>query len=168
MLTKKEEDTASVKHIAKARPRRKRTVTLTFVSVPVLKWKWIDIETQRSHDHKCYEVSKAMTRLLRHDQSLEEATEQSTTVTSSTSAGGRSSTMLRSGYLEIGYQLWQNEERRKDFNIARIQTLPINSCTFTQFKDMQEIMLLILHCKTMYYYRKDLPSTSTTSGTRIN
>ena len=32
--------------------------------------KWIFIETQRSHDQKCYEVSKAMTRLLRHDRSV--------------------------------------------------------------------------------------------------
>ena len=32
--------------------------------------KWIDIETQRLHDHKCYEVSKAMNRLQRHDQSV--------------------------------------------------------------------------------------------------
>ena len=66
----KEENTASVKPISKARPRQKPTATLTSVSVPVLERKWIDIETQRSHDHQCYEVSKAMTRLLRHDQSV--------------------------------------------------------------------------------------------------
>ena len=36
------------------------------------------------------------------NQFLEEATEQSTTVTSSKSAGRKSSTMLRNGYLEIG------------------------------------------------------------------
>ena len=77
--------------------------------------------------------------------------------------------MLVNGYLKIGYQLWQREEELgKDFNIAGIQTLPIKSCTFEQFKDIQEITLLILHCKTMYYYREDLPSTSTTSGTRVN
>ena len=70
MLTKKEEDIASVKHIAKARPRQKPTETLTSVSIPVLENLWIDIETQRSHGHKCYEVSEAMTRLLRHDQSV--------------------------------------------------------------------------------------------------
>ena len=70
MLTKEEEDIASEKPIAEARPRHKPTVTLTSVSIPVLERKWIDIETQRSHDHKCYEVSKAMTRLLRHDQSV--------------------------------------------------------------------------------------------------
>ena len=68
--TKKEEDIASGNPIAKARPRQKRTGTLTSVSISVLVKKWIDIETQRSHDHKCCEVSKAMTRLLRHDQSL--------------------------------------------------------------------------------------------------
>ena len=59
MLSKEEEDMASVKPIAKTRPRQKLTVTLTSVSIPVLARKWIDIETQRSHDHKCYEVSKS-------------------------------------------------------------------------------------------------------------
>ena len=70
MPTAKEEDTASVKPIAKARPRQKPAVTLTSVSIPVLERKWTDIETQRSHDQKCYEVSKAITRLPRHDESV--------------------------------------------------------------------------------------------------
>ena len=70
MLTTKEEDTASGKPIAEARPRQKPTVTLTPVSILVLDRKWIDIETQRSHDDKCYRVSKAITRLQRHDQSV--------------------------------------------------------------------------------------------------
>ena len=70
MLAKEEEDTASGKPMAKARPRQKPTVTLTSVSIPVLERKWTDIETQRSHDHKCFEVSKAVTRLLRHDPTV--------------------------------------------------------------------------------------------------
>ena len=70
MLTKQEEDIASGKPKAKARPRQNPAVTLTTVSVPLLERKWIDIESQRSHDHKCYEVSKAVTRLLRNDQSV--------------------------------------------------------------------------------------------------
>ena len=70
MPTAKEEDTTSVKPIAEARPRQKPTVTLTSISIPVLESVWIDIETQRSNDPKCYEVSKAITRLLRHDQSV--------------------------------------------------------------------------------------------------
>ena len=70
MLTKEEEDMASGKPIAKARPQLKPTVTLTSVSVPVREREWMDIETQRSHDHKCFEVSKAITRLPRHDQTV--------------------------------------------------------------------------------------------------
>ena len=69
-MTTKEEDIASGKPIAKARPRQKPTVTLTPVSLPVRERKWTDIETQRSHDQKCFEVSKAITRLLRHDQTV--------------------------------------------------------------------------------------------------
>ena len=46
--------------------------------------------------------------------------------------------MLRNDYLKTGYQLWlEKEEQRKDFNGVSIQTLPINSCTFEQFKDIQ-------------------------------
>ena len=73
MLTKEWEDTVSVKAIAKARPRRPRqkaTVTLTSVSFLVHERRWIDIETQRWNDHKCFEVSKAVARLLRHDPTV--------------------------------------------------------------------------------------------------
>ena len=70
MLTKEKEDMASGKPIAEVRPRQKPTVTLTSVSIPVLERKWVDTETQRSHDQKCFEVSKATTRLLRHDQKV--------------------------------------------------------------------------------------------------
>ena len=129
---------------------------------------WIDIETHNDHTIMSF-MNRQKPSLDCYDmiiQSLEEATERSTTVTS---ARRRSSTILRNGYLKIGCQLLQKEEeRRNDLNIVWIQTLPINSCTFAQFKDIQEIMLLILHCKTMYYYRNDLPNTSTTSGTRLN
>ena len=70
MPTAKEEDIASEKPIAKARPRQKPTVTLTSVSIPVLERKWIDIQTQRSHEQKCYRVSTAISRLPRHDESV--------------------------------------------------------------------------------------------------
>ena len=70
MPTAIEEDIASGKTIAKARPRQKPTVTLTSVSFPVRDRKCIDIETQRSHDQKCFEVSKVFSRLLRHDQTV--------------------------------------------------------------------------------------------------
>ena len=70
MQTKEEEHGASGRLDAEGRPRQKPTVTLTSVSIPVLERIWIDIGTQRSHDQKCYRVSKAMTRLLRHDRTV--------------------------------------------------------------------------------------------------
>ena len=82
-------------------------------------------------------------------QSLEGLTEQSTSMTTSKSAGRKSSMVLRTGHVTIGYRFWQkDEELREGFNIVRIQTLPINSCTFMPFKDIQE-MLLIQRCKTL-------------------
>ena len=66
----------------------------------------------------------------------------------------------------LGWILWQKEEeRREDFNTAWILMRPINSCTSEQFKDIQEVISFIYHCKTMYCCRMTLPSTCTTSGT---
>ena len=67
MLTTEEQEVASEKPIAKAGPRQKPTVTLISVSILVHERKWIDIETKRWNDHTCFEVSKAVSRLLRHD-----------------------------------------------------------------------------------------------------
>ena len=64
-----EQHRALGKPIAKAKPRMKSTTTLTPVSVPLHERKWMDINPG-DHDHKCYVVSKAMTRLLRHDQTI--------------------------------------------------------------------------------------------------
>ena len=99
MPTAKEEDIASEKNIAEEDEDRTTTETLTSVSIPVLERKWIDIEhisvlECQKHSPDCYEVI---------NQSLEEATERPTTVTSSKSAGSRSSTTLRNDYLKIGF-----------------------------------------------------------------
>ena len=66
----------------------------------------------------------------------------------------------------LGKIAWQKvEERRKSFNIAEILVRPINSCTSEQFRDIQEVILLIHYCKTMYCCWMTLHGTSTTSGT---
>ena len=87
--------------------------------------------------------------------------EQSSTMISSKSAGGRSSTVLRNVYLKIGYPLWQERGASISRGSKFFQSMSVPS-------SIQEIMILILHCKTVYCYRKGLPSTSTTSGTRVN
>ena len=73
---------------------------------------------------------------------------------------------LCNGQLMIGNIDWQEEEKRTNgFKIYWILIRSINSCTSRQFKDIQEVFSLILHCKTMYGYQMTLPSTSTTSET---
>ena len=69
-----DEHRALGKPIAKARPRMKPTATLTPVSVPLRERKWVDVNPG-SYDHECHVISKAMTRLLRHDQNIPQETD---------------------------------------------------------------------------------------------
>ena len=116
MLTKEEEDIASGKSIAKARPRQKPTVTLTPVSIPVRERRWTDIETQRSNHQKCFEASKAVVRLLRHDQTIHRDTDGA--IQYNDIIEGCIKKMV-DGAAQWPYQLWQKEEElRKGFNIA--------------------------------------------------
>ena len=100
------------------------------------------------------------------NQSHEEATERSPTVTSSKSAGRRSSTVLGNGFLKTGYQLCKGGGAKKRF---QSYVNPDSSNQFLYLRAIQrhqQKVSLFLRCKTMYCYRKDLPSTSATSGTR--
>ena len=79
------------------------------------------------------------------------------------------SKVLRNWHLKLGQLSWQKEEdQREGFNTAWTRTLPNISCISQQFRDIREVISLILHCKTMCCYRMTSPSTSTTSGTRMN
>ena len=165
MLTTKEEDIASGKtHCwSKTTTEAHRNVWLPF---PFLFLKG-NGSILKHNEHmiisvmKCQKPSPDCYDMI--NQSLEEATERSTTVTLLTSAGRRSSTMLRNGYLKIGYKLWQKEEeRREDFNIAWIQLLPISSCTFEQFKKERE--WIEFYKKKWIYSRRNKPQERKASG----
>ena len=54
------------KLVAKAKPRPKPTLTLTPVPIPYRERKWIDVDPGKFNPG-CFEVSKFMIRLLRHD-----------------------------------------------------------------------------------------------------
>ena len=58
----------------------------------------------------------------------------------------------------------KEEDKRKCFSTAWTLFLPNVSCISEQSRDIQEVLSLILHCKTMYCYRTTSPSTSTTPG----
>ena len=55
------------KPVAKAKPRPKPGVTLSPISIPLRERKWININPERFRQD-CVAVSKAMIRLLQHDQ----------------------------------------------------------------------------------------------------
>ena len=57
------------KLVAKAKPRLGHAVTLSPTSIPLRERKWIDINPERFRQD-CFTVSKAIVRLLRHDQSI--------------------------------------------------------------------------------------------------
>ena len=157
MLTKEEEDIASVKPIAKARSRQKPTVTLTSVSIPVRERKWIDIETQRSHDQQCFEVSKAITRLLRHDQtvprgmdgaiqyneSIEECRKKKFDGASQWSPEDCFSTLAGGGGAKNSFQYCLNPNSSNQFLYLRA------------IQGHSGVNAVDLSCKTRYCYRKD-------------
>ena len=65
-----EEEKASGKPAAKSRPILKPSSTSGWDSTPMEQRQWIDIETQESKDSYCLQVSKFITRLLRHSKQV--------------------------------------------------------------------------------------------------
>ena len=156
MPTAEEDDIAPKKPIAKARPRQKPTVTLTSVSIPVLERKWIDIQAQRSHDQKCYRVSTAITRLLRHDESvprgsdgaihnsdiIQECRTQKFDGASQWLLEDRLSKLAEGGGPKKRFQYCGNPNSSNQFLYLRA----------IKCKDIQEKVLLILRCINCFLY----------------
>ena len=69
-LPTQEEENASGKPAAKSSPMLKPSSISDVNSVPVGQRQWIDIEIQESKDPHCFQVSKFITRLLRHSQEV--------------------------------------------------------------------------------------------------
>ena len=68
----------------------------------------------------------------------------------------------------LGQLSWQKgggPKKRFQYCLNRNSSKHFLSCISEQFRDIQEVISLILHCKTMYCCLMTLPSTSTTSGT---
>ena len=61
-----EEERASEKPAAKARPILKPSSTSNWNFIPMEQRKWIDIEVKKSKDPYCFQMTKFITQLLRH------------------------------------------------------------------------------------------------------
>ena len=76
--------------------------------------------------------------------------------------------VFRNGNSVIGFLLWWREKQpRGGFNTVWTQTLPNTFRISEQSRDIMEVLVLVLSCKTMYCYQKDLPSTTTTFGISV-
>ena len=110
-----------------------------------------------------------MTRLLRHDRTvsreidgavlfddvLEECRKKEFDGASQCSLNDWTSILAKGGGAKKRFQYCLNPNSSS------------TSRTSEQFKDIQEIMLLILSCKTRYCYQRELLSTSTTAGMQV-
>ena len=149
--------------LLKAKPRPKPTLTLSPTSIPNRERTWIDINPEICPE--CFTVSKAMIRLPRHHPSIPRECDGTVRFdhfmrefkAKFDGTSQQSITDLRS--------FWQKEEDQDKVSILLwTPALPSTSCISKQFRDIQEVISLILHCKTTYRCGRTSPSTSTTSG----
>ena len=135
---------------AKANPRRPVTTCSSSTSrtFPILERKWIDIEPGAQSD-QAYPVAKRLNTLLRHGELPREE--------DGAIEFWRLKDDLRNRFEYSQYcsdDVWKNkmawaEESRKDFNTV-LTRQDKKFSTFELFKVIQDAILLILHCRTMY------------------
>ena len=109
--------------------------------------KWIDIEPGNS-SLSAYEISKKVIHLLRHSQTVQrKKTEQFNS--------GRSRIIFRVsfhrhliGLTIVGKHAWQQEEDQKG-DISTALIFQEQLFTSELFKDIQDVISLILHYRTM-------------------
>ena len=122
-----EEHRALGKPIAKARPRMKLTITRTPVSVLLRERKRVDVNPG-SYDHECYVISKAMIRLLRHDQNIVRETDGAVKYEDIVEEVNKKEKenvrgCFENGHSMIGFLFWQKEEEpRKGLKSKLFQT----------------------------------------------
>ena len=106
------------KPVAKAKPQPKPTLTLSLVSIPYRERKWIDVDS-RKFSQSCFEVSKFMIRLLRHDDTVHREDDGAVRFDDLAESSRQSLMVLRNGQLKLGQLSWLKEEdRRRGFNTA--------------------------------------------------
>ena len=151
------------KLVAEAKPRETSNLSLSLVSILYRERKWIDVEPGQ-FSQGCSEVSKI------HDQIV-------TTLWYSSSRRWWSCKFWRPGTQVQGKVWWYfamaswsldnflGKRRTTEEKVSVVfwtLILPNVSCISEQSRDMQEVLSLILHCKTMYCCRMTSPSTSST------
>ena len=140
--------------------------------------KWIDIEVKRSKDLYCFQMSKFIIQLLRHKEvGLEEdAVVLHDRIVEKCKKVLSADSRCRSDELKEKLSTlpqWSTEKRWWTKEQVSIIFVPENYDFFDPFKVIQEklifeMLVSILHCKTMYCHQRILPSMFITSETERN
>ena len=126
---------------AKAKPQKREPANSSTRTIPIGERTWTDVEPGKQ-SLSDYPVSKKLIHLLRHRSRI-------------------ISCIVIIGLTKSGRAAWKEEDKRKDFSIVLI--LQEQFCTSELFKVIQDAVLLILHYRTMSWFRTVSSSTFVTS-----
>ena len=168
-----EGEEASGRPAAKAKPILKPASTSNPNFIPMKDRRWIDIEVQKSKDQSYYQMSKFITNLLRHREVGREEDAGVPDDRINEKCKEKQSKDSRYWPKEVKQDLkmaahWSAQKwidvlakgggQKKSFQFCLFQMNQKDSCTFEPIKVIQEELILemllsILHCKTMYCCR---------------
>ena len=128
---------------AKAKPQRREPAGYSPSIIPMNERNWIDIEPG-NHSLSAYEVSKKVILSKYNEKRMERF------------ISGELKNIFRVnlhkfliGLTIVGKHGWQQEEERKG-DISTALTVQEKLCISQLFQDIQDAILLILHCRTMW------------------
>ena len=136
----------AARSMAKAKPQQREPVDTPTI-IPMHERKWIDIEPSEP-TLAAYDVSKKVISLLRHNQTVQREKDGAIQFYRINSIFEIILHKYSIGLMIVGKLVWQQEEvRKEDISIALI--IREESFTSELFKDILDIISLILRCRTM-------------------
>ena len=146
----------------KAKPQRREPAVSSPRTVPIGKRIWTDVEPGEYSFSDC-EVSKKVMYLLRHSQNVHREERWSSSILENWRKSSETfSTFSTLVLIARGKHVWQEEEEiRKDSSIVLI--LQEQLCISELFRDIQDAILMILRCRTVWLFKATSSSTKTMS-----
>ena len=150
---------------AKAKPRRREPANYSPSIIPINARNWIDIEPWE-HSLCAYEVSKKVIHLLRHFQQVQREEDGAVYF-------WRIKENLQSQFTQIPH--WSDNRWKACLAAGGGAKRRYQYCIDVSgiivylrlFKDIQDAILLILHCRTMLWFRANSSSTFIMSDVRL-
>ena len=144
---------------AKAKPQKRELAGDLPSIIPINERNWIDIEPE-NYSLSTYEVSKKVIHLLRDSQQVhreEDGTVQFWRIIENLQS---QFPQFLIGLTIVVKHVWQQEEEQKR-DISTALMIQEQSFVSELYKDIQDPILLILHCRTMWLFRADFSITFT-------